>query len=160
GQLAGHPRRQVSAHDAQLALSALYRDSSLAPGGVLPRILARFASDAQTARSDLETEKKDAAGSNSYCKAAFTAGGDAQKVAGALKPVQGDTEAMVPAITTIRAEMARARGPMRQLTRAGLPAPSSASAVISGARSAAGRVIALANSYVDQVNAIGATARS
>jgi hypothetical protein len=160
GQLAGHPRRQVSAHAEQLALSALGRDSSLAPGGVLPRILTRFAGDAQTARSDLETEKQDAAGSNSYCKAAFTVGGDAQKVAGDLKTVQGDTEAMAPAITNIRAEMASARVSMRQLTRAGLPPPSSASAVISDAQGATRRVIAMANSYVDQVNAIGATARS
>jgi hypothetical protein len=160
GQLAGHTQRQVSAHDEQLALTALYRDSSLAHGGVLPRLLARFARDTQTARSDLATEKNAAAGSNSYCEAAFTVGGDAQKVSGDLRAVQGDTLSMNPAIASIRAETASARISMRQLTRAGLPAPSSASVMISNAQGAASRVTAMANSYVSHVNAIGTAARS
>lgn len=159
-QLTGHPQRQVSAHDEQIALSALRRDSSLAHGSVLPRILARFADGTATARSDLETEKRHAAGSNKYCKAAFTVGGDAQKVGGDLNAMQGDTAAMNPAIANIRAEMASARIAMRQLARAGLDAPSSAAAMISGAEGNVRQVIARANSYVDQANAIGTSARS
>jgi hypothetical protein len=159
-QLTGHPRRQVSAHDEQIAMTALRRDSSLAPGGVLPRVLARFAGDTQTARADLAIVKHHAAGSNSYCKAAFTVGGDAQKVSGDLKAVQGDTATILPAITNIRAEMASARTSMRQLAKAGLATPSSASAMISGAEGNVHQVIVKANSYVDQVNAIGAAARS
>ncbi len=159
-QLRGHPGRQVSAHEEQIALSALRRNASLAPGGVLPRVLARFAGGVQTARSDLETEKLNAAGSNRYCKAAFTVGGNAQKVGGDLNAVQGDTAAMNPAIANIRAELASARTSMRQLARAGLAAPSRTSAVISDAQGAVARVIAMANSYVDHVNSIGAQARS
>jgi hypothetical protein len=159
-QLTGHPQRQVSAHEEQIALSALRRDTSLTPNGVLPRILARFAGDAATARADLQTEKRNAAGSNRYCKAAFATGGAAQKVGGDLNALQGDVAAMNPAITNIGAEMASARVAMRQLAKAGLDAPSSAAAMISGAEGNVGQVIARANSYVGQVNAIGAEARS
>lgn len=159
-QLTGHPQRQVSAHEEQIALSALRRDSRLTPDGVLPRILARFASDAATARADLDTEKHIAAGSNRYCKAAFSVGGAAQKVGGDLNALQGDVATMEPAIANIRAEMASARVAMRQLAKAGLDAPNSAADMISGAQSNVRLVIARANSHVDQVNAIGAAARS
>ncbi len=49
---------------------------------------------------------------------------------------------------------------MRQLAKAGLATPNSTPTAISDAQGAVARVTAMANSYVDHINAIGAAARS
>jgi hypothetical protein len=144
----------------QSALSALYKDSSLAFSGMLARGLARFADDIQTARSDLATEEQDASASKSYCVAAFKVAGDAQSVEGDLKSVQGDVQSMMPDILTVRNDGATANAHLRGLSKVGLPAPSSASNVIASAKANLRQAIAKANSYIDQINAIDAQARS
>ncbi len=104
-QQAGQPGQSAKAQaeqGIQRALSALYRDSSLAFNGMLARGLARFADDIQTARSGLATEKQDASGGKSYCVAAFRVAGDAQSVDGDLSSVQGDVQSLIPDILTVR----------------------------------------------------------
>jgi hypothetical protein len=144
----------------QSALSALYKDSSLAFSGKLARRLARFAGDVHTARSDLATEKQEASGSESYCVAAFRVAGDAQTVDGDVHSVQGDVQSMVPDILTVRNDVTTANVQLRHLGKLGLPAPSSASSVIASAKVNLRQAIAKANSYIDQINAIDAQARS
>ena len=144
----------------QSALSALYQDSSLASGGRLAGGVARFAHDIQTARSHLATEKQDAASKDSYCVAAFKAAGDARTVGGDLQSVQGDVVAVMPGISTVRSDVAAVNAHLRHLSKVGLPAPASASDVIANANAGLRHTISVANAYIDQINAIGAQARS
>jgi hypothetical protein len=144
----------------QSALTALYKDSSLAFNGMLARGLARFAEDIQTARSDLATEKQDASGSKSYCAAAFRVAGDAQSVDGDLQAVHGDVQSVMPDILTVRTDIATANAHLRHLSKVGLPVPGSASNVIASAKANLRQAIAKANSDIDQINAIDTQARS
>ena len=162
-QQAGEPAQSAKARaeqGTQSALSALYKDSSLAFNGKLAHGLVRFADDIQTARSELATEKQDASGSNGYCVAAFKAAGSAQTVDGDLQAVQGDVQSMIPDILTVRNDVATASAHLRHLSKVGLPAPGSASSVIASAKVNLRQAIAKANSDIDQINAIDAQARS
>lgn len=144
----------------QSALSTLYRDSSLAFNGRLAGGVARFAHDLQTARSHLATERQDAAAKDSYCVAAFKAAGDARSVGGDLQSVQGAVVAVMPGISAVRGDVAAANAHLRHLSKAGLPAPALASNVIADAKAKLRQAITAANSYIDQINAIGAQSRS
>jgi hypothetical protein len=154
------PANAQAEQGAQSALSALYKDSSLAFGGKLAGGFARFADDIQKARSDLAAEKQDAAGSNSYCLATFRVAGEAKTVDGGLASVQGDVQSIMPDISAVRNDIATANAHLRDLRKVGLPAPSLASSVIANAKASLGQAIAKANSYIDQINAIDAQARS
>jgi hypothetical protein len=153
-------QQPANAQGAQSALSALYKDSSLASGGRLAGGLARFAHSIQAAQSDLAAEKQDAAGSNGYCVAADRAAGDAQTVDGGLLAVQGDVQAMMADIAIIQADIATANAHLRHLSKAGLAAPSSPYGMIANAKVSLSQAIAKANSYIDQINAIDAQAHS
>jgi hypothetical protein len=155
GQQAQPAKAQVE-QGAQSSLRALYNDSSLAAGGKLSTGVARFADDIQTARSDLATQKHDAAGVKSYCRAAFTVSGDAQSVDGDVAAVQGDAKTLTADVSTVRLDTATAEADLRKLAKAGLPAPHSAGTLISGAKANLKQAIAAGNSYIDQVNAIDA----
>jgi|HubBroStandDraft_1064217.scaffolds.fasta_scaffold36505_4 hypothetical protein len=154
------PANSQNEKGAQRTLSALYTDSSLAFSGMLGRGLTRFADDIQIAQSHLATEKHDASGSNSYCRATFVVTGDALSVNGDLQTVRGDVQAIVPDFSTIQLNAAAATFDVRELGKAGLPVPSGASGVIANAKANLTRAIAKANSYIDQINAIDAQAHS
>jgi hypothetical protein len=162
-QQAGQAEQSAKAQaeqGVQSALSALYKNSSLAFSSMLARGEVRFDKDIQTARSDLATEMQDASGSKSYCVAAFRASGAAQKVDGDLHAVQGDVQTMIPDVLTVRNDVATANARLRHLSKVGLPAPTSASSMIASAKVNLRQAIAKANSYIDQINAIDAQAHS
>jgi hypothetical protein len=144
----------------QSALSELYKDSSLAFGGVLARGLTHFADHIQAARSDLATEKRDTSGNNSYCGAAFKVVGKYQSIDGGVQAVEGDVKSMMGDISIVQNDIATANAHLRKLSKAGLPAPSSASRVIADAKASLRQAIAKANSYIDQINAIDTRAHS
>jgi len=145
---------------AQMALSKLNRDSSVASGGVLADGLARFAHDIHAARAHLATAKKDASRSNKYCRAAFSVAGGAKAVDGALESVQGDVLSLRADILVIRHDVAMASALLRHLNKAGATVPKSSTSVIASANVKSKQAIARANSYIDQINAIDARARS
>jgi hypothetical protein len=159
-QAGQQPADAQAEQGTQSALSALYKDSSLAFGGMLARGLTHFADHIQAARSDLATEKQDASGDNSYCKAAFKVVGESESIDGGLQSVQGDVKLMMADISIVRNDIATANAHLRKLSKAGLPAPSSASSVIANAKANLRQAIAKANSYIDQINAIDAQAHS
>lgn len=158
-------RRQQPAHaqaeqGTQSSLNALYRESSLAAGGRLAASVARLTHDIQAERSHLAKEKQDASGDNKYCGAAFTVTGDAQAVDGAVQGAQGAVLSLMAGVTVIRRDLAMTTAYLRHLSKSGLPAPSQASNVIANANSSLRQAIVTANSYIDQVNAIDARART
>jgi hypothetical protein len=159
GSHAQDPAAGPAEQAASRSLTALYHQSSLASGGVLARALSRVSAHVDTARSDLATEKHDAAGRNRYCTAAFKVSGDAQSVDGDLASVQGDIKALMADISAVRAEIATSRTHLRHLRKAGLPAPA-ASKLIASAKTSLRHAIATANTYIDQINAIDAHART
>lgn len=144
----------------QKTLTALYEESSIAHGGKFTDGLARLAGNLQTARSRLATERADASGANKYCTAAFRVTGDAQAVDGTVQNAQGAVLALMPDVMAVRHDMMTATTDLRHLRKAGLPAPVLASNVIANANSALKQAIVTANSYIQQVNAINARARS
>lgn len=146
--------------NSQIALSKLYRASSLASGGTLADGLARFADHIQAARARLAKEKADAVRDNKYCVAALTVGGDAKAVDGAMLSMQGDAVSLMSDITNIRYDVATTKALLRHLNKAGVSAPNSASLVIASANANVKPVIAKANSYIDQINTTHARARS
>jgi len=154
------PAHAQAEQGAQRALNALDDDASLAVGGKLAIGLTRFARHIRAGRSHLATERADASGDNKYCGAAFTVAGDAKAVDGALQSVQGDIFNFIPDISVIRQDMAIANARLRHLSKAGLPAPALASDVIARARANMKQAIVMANSYIDQINAIDTHARS
>ncbi len=158
-------QRQQHAHAqaeqrAQSALNALYRDSSIALGGRLAGDLARLAGNIRAARSHLATERNDASGNNKYCSAALTVGGDAQAVGGAVENARGTVLSLAPDISAVRRDIVTATAYLRHLSKSGLPAPSLASSVIANADVSLKQAIMMANSHIDQINAIDAQARS
>lgn len=162
-QQAGQRRQPAHAQaeqSTQKTLNALYQESSIAHGSKLADGLARLADDIQAARSHLATERGHASGANKYCGASFTVTGDALAVGGALQKAQGDVSSLMPDILAVRHDAATASVSLRHLSRSGLPAPSLASDVIANANASLKRAIAIANSYIDQINAIDARARS
>lgn len=156
----GQPAHAQAERSTQSSLNALYKESSLALGGKLSNGLARLADGIKTARSHLAKEEQDASGDNKYCSAAFTVTGDAQAVDGALQNAQGAVLSLMADITTVRRDIAITTAYLRHLSRSGLPAPSHASNVIASANSSVKQAIVTANSYIDQVNAIDARART
>lgn len=156
-----HPSANSRAeqHDTQMDLAALYQASSLAPQAKLTDDVDRFARDAATARSRLATEKQDASGDNHYCAATLTVAGDSRGVNGAVLSALGDSEALTADITAIRMDIRAADADLGRLSRAGLPGPTSAAAMIATAKASMGQAIASANSYIDQINAINNQAR-
>jgi hypothetical protein len=154
------PAHAQAEQGAQMALSAVGNDASLAGGGKLAVGLARFARHIQAGRSHLATERADSSGNNKYCAAAFTVAGDAKTVDGALQSVQGDTLNLISDISVIRLDIVMADAHLRHLSRAGLPAPVLASNVIASARANVKQAVAMANSYIDQINAIDTHARA
>ena len=154
------PAHAQAEQGAQLALSALQNDASLAAGGKLASGLGRFAGHLHAGRSHLAMERVDASGANKYCAAAFTVAGDAKAVDGALQTVHGDILNLNPDISVIRLDIATANARLRHLSRARLPAPALAANVIASARANVTQAIAMANSYIDEINAIDAQARS
>lgn len=159
-QAGQQPADAQAEQGTQSALSALYKDSSLAFGGMLARGLTHFADHIQTARSGLATEKQDASGNNSYCRAAYKVVGKSESIDGGLQSVQGDVKLMMADISILQNDIATANAHLRKLGKAGLPAPSSASSVIASAKASLRQAIAQANSYIDQINAIDAQAHS
>ncbi len=143
----------------QLDLAALYQASSLAPRGKLAADVESFARDAATARARLAAEKQNASGDNHYCAATATVVGDSRGVSGAVLAVTGASESLTADLTAIRMDIHTADADLRRLSRAGLPAPASAPALIATADTSMAQAIASANSYIDQVNAIGNQAR-
>lgn len=154
------PAHALAEKNAQSALAALYQDSSLAPGSKLSLAIARLAGHVDAARSRLAREPRDASGDNKHCTAAFKVTGDELTVGGAVQAVGGDILAITPAIAMARHDMAAATAHLRQLARAGLPAPMSADGVTADATANLDHAIAATNSYIDQANAIEAHARS
>jgi hypothetical protein len=155
-----HPMRAVAEKSTQSTLVALYKDSSLAPGGILATGMTRFQHHIEAAQSRLAIEKRDAFGDDKYCAAADTATGDAKGVDGALQAVQGDILAVMPDISAARHYAASATAQLRHLNRQGLPVPDQASTVIANARVSLKNAIAAANSYINQTNVIYAQSRS
>jgi len=154
------PRGQAE-HSAQIALTTLYRDASLAAGSRLADSMARFEYHIHAAGSHLAAEKSKAAlGDNKHCSTAYAVTGDALAVNGASLAVQGDITAMTAAITTVRYDIATAEARLRHLTRAGVSAPSQASRVIATANTDMKQAIFGANSYISQINAIDTRAKS
>jgi hypothetical protein len=145
--------------NTQADLAALYQASSLAPHGKLAQDVDRFASDAATARARLATEKQDATADNKYCAASSTVEGDSHGVDGAALSAMGDTQALTADASVIRMDTQTAYTDMRRLSRVGLPAPTSAPALIANAKASVAQAIASANSYIDQINASNNQAR-
>jgi hypothetical protein len=145
--------------NTQMDLGALYLASSLAPRAKLTADVDRFAGDAATAQSRLATEKQAASGDNHYCAAASTTVGDSRGVNGALLSAAGNRQALIADVTAIRMDIRAAEADQRRLSRAGLPAPTSAPALIAAANGSMAQAIARANSYIDQINAINNQAR-
>ncbi len=145
--------------NAQLDLAALYQASSLAPQGKLAADVESFARDAAIARSRLAAEKQNASGDNHYCAATATVVGDSRGVSGAVLAVTGASESLTADLTAIRMDIHTADADLRRLSRAGLPAPASAPALIATADTSMAQAIASANSSIDQVNAIDNQAR-
>lgn len=156
-----HPSANSKAdqHNTQMDLAALYQASSLAPQAKLTDDVDRFARDYATARSRLATEKQDASGFNHYCAATLKVVGDSQGVTGALLSVHGDIESLTADITVIRMDILAADADLRRLSRAGLPGPMSAPALIASAKASMAQAIASVNSYIDQINVINNQAR-
>jgi hypothetical protein len=150
-----HPSANSRAveRNAQTDLAALYLASSLAPQAKLTNDVNHFARDAATAQSRLAKEQQDASGDNHYCAATSTVVGDSQGVSGSVLAVHGDIESLTADTTAIRLNIRNVNADMRRLSKARLPAPTSAPALISTADSSMARAIASANSYIDQVNA-------
>jgi hypothetical protein len=146
-------------HNAQTDLASLYQASNLAPQAKLTNDVDSFARDAATARTRLSTEKRAASGDNRYCSAATAAVGISHGVNGAALSATGDSEALKAGITAIRMDIRTADADQRRLNRAGMPAPTSAPALIATAKSSMAQAIASANSYIDQINAINNQAR-
>jgi hypothetical protein len=155
-----HPMHAVAEKSTQNTLVALYRDSSLAPGGILASGVTRLQHHIAVAQSRLATEKTDAFGSDKYCAAADTATGDARGVDGALQAVQGDVLSVMPDVSAVRHYVASAIAQLRHLSRTGLPAPDQASNVIANAKVSLDHAIAAANSYIKQMNVIDTQAHS
>jgi hypothetical protein len=157
-----HPSANSRAdqRNTQMDLAALYQASSLAPQAKLTDDVDHFAGDAATARARLAKEKQDASGDNHYCAASSTVAGDAQGVSGSTLAVRGDIQSLTADITVIRMDIRSANADLRVLSRAGLPGPTSAPALIATAKSSMAQAITSANSYIDQVNAINSQARS
>jgi hypothetical protein len=146
-------------HNTQMDFAALYQNSSLAPQAKLTQDVNHFASDTATARSRLAKEKQDASGDNHYCAATSTAVGDSHGVNGTLLAAVGDSESLTADINAIRMGIRTTGTDMRRLSRAGLPEPTSAPALIANAKASMAQAIASANSYIDQLNAINNQAR-
>jgi len=159
-RLRDQPAHAQAERTVQSTLSAVYKASSLASGGTLADGLARFADHLRAARAHLTAEKKHASRNNKYCAAALTVGGDAKAVDGALLSVQGDAVSLMSDISVIRHNVATATALLRHLKKAGVSVPNSAPSVIASASSSLKQVIAKANSYIDQMNAINVRARS
>jgi len=157
-----HPSASSRAlqHNAQMDFAALYQNSSLAPQAKLTQDVNHFASDAATARSGLAKEKQDASGDNHYCAAASTAVGDSRGVSGAALAAVGDSESLTSDITAINMGIRTTDTDLRRLSRARLPEPTSAPALVATAKSSMAQAIASANSYIDQINAINNQARA
>jgi hypothetical protein len=160
-QAGSHPSANSKAvqHNTQTDLTSLYQASSLAPQAKLTDDVDRFARDAATARSRLATEKQAVSGDNRYCTAASTAVGIAHGVNGAALSALGDSQALIAEITAIRVDIRTAGADQRRMSRAGVPAPTSAAALIATARSSMAHAVASANSYIDQINATNNQAR-
>jgi hypothetical protein len=156
-----HPSANSRAdqHNTQMDLTSLYQASSLAPQAKLTHDVDRFARDTATARSRLATEKHDASGDNHYCAATLTVVGDSRGVNGALLSAVGDSESLTADITAIQIDIRAADADLRRLSRAGLPGPTSAPALIATAKVSMARAIASANSQIDQMNGINNQAR-
>lgn len=161
GGAGSHPSANSRAlqHNTQMDFAALYQDSSLAPQAKLTQDVDHFASDTATARSRLAKEKQDASGDNHYCAAASTAVGDSRGVNGALLAAVGDSESLTADLNAIRLGIRATGTDMRRLSKAGLPEPTSAAALIANAKASMAQAIASANSYIDQLNAINNQAR-
>jgi hypothetical protein len=162
GQAGSRPSANSRAvqHNTQADLASLYQASSLAPQAKLTNDVDHFARDAATARSRLAAEKQAAAGDNRYCIAASTAVGISHGVNGAALSATGDSAAMNAAITAIRMDIRIAHADQRRMSRAGLPGQTSAPALIATAEASMAQAVASANSYIDQINATNAQARS
>ncbi|HUB42107.1 MAG TPA: hypothetical protein VMA72_24930 [Streptosporangiaceae bacterium] len=160
-QAGSHPSANSRAvqHNTQTDLTSLYQAASLAPQAKLTNDVNRFARDAATARSRLATEKQAASSDNRYCTAASTAVGISHGVNGAALSALGDSQALTAEITAIRMDIRTAGADQRRMSRAGMPAPTSAPALIATARSSMAHAIASANSYIDQINATNTQAR-
>ncbi len=154
------PANAQAVRSSQTALSTLYRDSSLATGGMLADGLAHFAHDIHAARAHLAREKMDATRNNKYCVAALSAGGDAKAVDGAYLSVQGDVLSLMSDISNIRRDVVSTNALLRHLNKAGVSVQNSASQVVTSASANLKQVIAKANIYIDQINATHARARS
>jgi hypothetical protein len=156
-----HPSANSRAvqRNTHMDLAALYQASSLAPQAKLTNDVNHFAHDTATARSRLANEKQDASGDNHYCAATSTVAGDAQGVNGSILAVHGDIESLTADTTAIRMDIHTANADLHRLSKAGLPGPTSAPALIATAESSMAQAVASANSYIDQVNAINTRAR-
>ena len=156
-----HPSANSRAeqHNTQMDLAGLYRASSLAPQAKLTDDVDHFARDTAAARSRLAAEKQDASGDNHYCAAALTVAGDSRGVNGAALAAVGDSESLTADMTVIRTDIRAADADLGRLSRAGLPGPTSAPALIASAKASMAQAIASANSYIDQINVIGNQAR-
>jgi len=162
-QHAGNRQRPAyveAERSSQRALSKLSRDSSVASGGVLADDLAGFAHHIHAARGHLAAAKKDSSHSNKYCVAALSVAGDAKAVDGAVAAVQGDVLSLRSDILVIRQDLATTSALLRHSSKAGVTVPKSASNVIPSAKVKIKHAIARANSYIDQINATDARARS
>ena len=150
---------KIMQHNTQTDLAALYQASSLAPRAKLTADVDRFARDAAAARSRLAIEKQAASGDNRYCSATSTAVGDSHGVNGAALSAAGDRQALTADTTAIRMDIRAAGTDQRRLSKAGLPAPTSAPGLIASANSSMAQAIASANSYIDQLNSSNNQAR-
>jgi hypothetical protein len=146
-------------HNTQADLASLYQASSLAPQAKLTHDVDHFARDTATARSRLATEKQDASGDNHYCAATLTVVGDSRGVNGESLSAVGDSESLTADITAIQLDIRAAHADLGRLSRAGLPGPASAPALIATAKASMAQAISSANSYIDQINAISNQAR-
>jgi hypothetical protein len=155
-----HPANAQRERSAQTTLSAVYKASSLASGGILADSLVRFADHIHAARVHLAAEKKDASRKDKYCAAAFSATGHSKAVDGALQSVQGDVVSLMSDISNIRHDIVTATGLLHHLRKAGIAAQHSDDNVIANAKANLKQAIAKANSYIDQINAIDARAHS
>jgi hypothetical protein len=147
-------------HNTQANLAALYQAASLAPRAKLTKDVDRFAGDAATARSRLATEKQATLGDNRYCAATSTAVGISHGVSGTALSAMGDSQALNADIAAIRIDIRNAHANQRRLSRAGQPGSNSAPALIAKAETSMSQAIASANSYIDQINATNAQART
>ena len=160
GQQDGRSIHAQTEKSAQSALTTLYNDSSLAPGGKFFASLTRLVNAVHLARSHLTKELRDASGDNSYCVAAYAATGDSQAVGGALQNGQGAISALTADVLVVRHDVAIATAYLRHLSRSGLTAPSRASEVVATGNASVQRTVAMANAYIDEINAIQAHAVS